>query len=294
MKKFKIAVTSIILCLIVVLPGTVQAWDARDYVAAPAGTNLLIAYYKSISAVQSYVANNRSVDINVNANVGILRAVYFMKVPGTNIIMDPQFLLPYGYQMLNVPAAAGAVSGGSSGLGDLILACTFWFVNDPANKMWFGVTPYIFAPTGDYDSSRIVNLGANRWAGRLEVGFVKGFGNWFVDVGGGIEGYTDNSRVGVTNQTLKQDPVYDLQLKLTYDFTKTVYGGLEYQYIGGGATKLNSVDVPDSRREGHIAKVITSYWIAPQYQIQATYEYSLAERNNLKVNTLGFRLLHAF
>jgi hypothetical protein len=290
MKRYKIAVVSFVLCLIVVLPGTVRAWDARDYVPAPAGTNLLIAYYKSISAVQAYADGKRTSDVNVDANVGILRGVYFMKVPGTDIIMDPQFLLPYGYQMLNIPG----YSAGSSGLGDLILACTFWFVNDPANKMWLGVTPYIYAPTGDYDSARPVNLGANRWAGRLELGFVKGFGNWFVDVGGGIEGYTDNDRYGSANNKLKQDPVYDLQLKLTYDFTKTVYGGLEYQYIGGGSTKVNDTGVPNSRREGHIAKVITSYWIAPQYQIQATYAYDMAEKNGLKVNELGFRLLHAF
>jgi Putative MetA-pathway of phenol degradation len=292
MKGYKIVVASLVLCLIMVLPGTVRAWDARDYVPAPAGTNLLIAYYKSASGNQYYSGNNRVGDVNIDANVGILRAVYFMKVPGTNIIMDPQFLLPYGYQNINSPAL-GIPNSTTSGLGDLILACTFWFVNDPANKMWFGVTPYIFAPTGDYDSTRAINLGANRWAGRLEAGFVKGFGNWFVDVGGGIEAYTDNDRVGVINQTKKQDPVYDLQLKLTYDFTKTVYGGLEYQFIGGGTTKLGGADQND-RREGHLAKVITSYWITPQYQIQATYEYDMAERNGPKVNTLGFRLLHAF
>lgn len=294
MKRYKIAVASLVLCLIVVLPGTVRAWDARDYMAAPAGTNLLLAYYKSISAVQNYVNNNRSGDVDVNANVGILRAVHFMNVPGTNIVMDPQFLLPYGYEMASVGTVGGAYLPGSSGLGDLILACTFWLVNDPTNKQWFGVTPYIYAPTGDYDSSRPVNLGANRWVGRLEVGYVKGFGDWVVDVGGGVEGYTDNNRFGVVNATKKQDPVFDFQLKLTRDLTKTVFAGLEYQFIDGGRTHIDGVDTPDSERQGHLVKFISGYWVTPQYQIQATYEYDVAEKNGSKVNTLGFRLLHAF
>lgn len=142
MKKYKAvtAILSLVLCLMMVAPSAVRAWDARDYMAAPAGTHMLFWYLQSISGVQNYSDNKRGPDIDVHATVGILRPVIFIKIPGTNIVADPQFLLPFGYQYASV---GGTSLNGSSGLGDLILAMTIWFVNEPANKQWFGITPYI-------------------------------------------------------------------------------------------------------------------------------------------------------
>lgn len=287
MKKYKaaMAIVSLVLCLMMVSPSVVRAWDSHDYIAAPPGTNLLIWYYQNISAAQYYVDNKRVGDLDVHANVGILRMLHFTTLPGTCITIDPQFLLPFGYQFANG-------LNGSSGLADLILAVTFWFVNDPANKQWFGVTPYVFAPTGDYDSSRALNLGNNRWAGRLEAGYIKGWGNWMIDVGGSVEGYTNNNRYGA-NQTLKQDPMYRLEAHLTYDIVKNAYIGLEYYFMTGGKHKVDDVDQNDEVTS-HALAIETGIWTTPQYQWLFTYKLDLDEKNGPKANMFQLRFLYAF
>jgi hypothetical protein len=292
MKKYKaaMAIISLVICLMMVAPSTVRAWDARDYMAAPAGTHMLFWYLQSISAVQSYSADKRGTDVDVHATVGILRPVIFTKIPGTNLVCDPQFLLPFGYQYASV---GGSSLNGSSGLADLILAMTIWFVNDPANKQWFGITPYIYVPTGDYDSSRPLNLGANRWGARAEIGYIKGWGDWVMDIGGGVEAYTNNNRYGASNGTLKQDPVYDIQAKLTYDFTKSAYFGLEYSFIVGGKTQVD--DGPKSDEpQAQTLKFTSGFWFGSVYQLQAGYNMTLDQKNGSKVNTYQFRFLYIF
>lgn len=287
MKKYKaaMAIVSLVLCLMMVSPSVVRAWDSHDYIAAPPGTNLLIWYYQNISAAQYYVDNKRVGDLDVHANVGILRMLHFTTLPGTCITIDPQFLLPFGYQFANG-------LNGSSGLADLILAVTFWFVNDPANKQWFGVTPYVFAPTGDYDSSRALNLGNNRWAGRLEAGYIKGWGDWVMDIGGGVDAWLDNNRWGVNNQSFSQDPIYDVQVKLSYDFTKSAYFGLEYRFATGGKADVDGCETL-SNNDTQELKFTSGFWFGV-YQLQAGYNMTLDSKNSVKVNTYQFRFLYIF
>jgi hypothetical protein len=262
----------------------------------------LIWYWQSVSAVQYYADNKRATDLDVHATLGILRMVHFMTLPGTCITIDPQFLLPFGYQFASTTTTTDTGEGivtssvnlpGSSGLADLILAVTFWFVNDPANKQWFGITPYIFVPTGDYDSSRLINLGNNRWAGRLEAGYIKGWGNWMIDVGGSVEGYTNNNRYD-GDCTLKQDPLYRLEAHVTYDIVKNAYIGLEYYFATGGKKKTNDVDEPNSELTSHALALETGVWFSPQYQALFTYKLGLDEKNGPKANTFQIRFLYAF
>lgn len=288
MKRYKVAIVSLVLCLMMVLPGTVLAYDMRDYTAAPAGTNLMIWYYKSISGVQYYSDNKRTSDLDVHATLGILRVVKFVKVPGTDIIADPQFLLPFGYQYANG-------LNGSSGLGDLILCATLWFVNNPAEKHYFGITPYVYVPTGDYDSSRPLNLGSNRWAGQLEFSNIKGWGNWTLDFGASVMAYTDNNRYGATNQTLKQDPTYNAQIAVTYDVNKNFWVGLGYYFSTGGETEVEGSGLGKScASQGQAIQFDTAWWLTPQYQLLVTYKLGLDERNGLKTNEYGFRIMYAY
>lgn len=287
MKKYKIAMAAaLVLCFTMVSPGLVQAFNSHDYLPAPAGTNFLIWYYQTVSGVQYYVDDKRTSDLDVHANIILFRMVHFGKLWGTDITIDPQFLMPFGYQY-----ADGL--NGSSGTGDLMLVCTFWFYEDAKTKTYFGVTPYIFVPTGDYDSSRALNLGGNRWSGMMELGFSKGLGNWWLDLGANVRAYTDNNRYGASNLTQKKDPTYGLEAHLTYDFTKNMFLGMEYFYAGGGKTEVNGSE-ESKNSESHTLGVTSGLWLNPQFELMTTYRLCLSERNGLKGNTFEFRFLYAF
>ena len=45
-------------------------------------------------------------------------------------------------------------------------------------KTLIGTSLSVTAPTGQYDSSKLINIGTNRWSAKAEVGFVQVVGKW--------------------------------------------------------------------------------------------------------------------
>ncbi len=91
-------------------------------------------------------------------------------------------------------------------------------------KTLLGVSLKVVAPTGQYDPTKLINLGANRWAFKPELGLSRRWGHWVLDAYGGVWFFTENPEFfsrnayvpGVQSQT--QAPVAVLEIHLSYDF----------------------------------------------------------------------------
>jgi hypothetical protein len=288
-----IVLLSVALLLIVpmIVPGPVSADnDAMDYVAAPPGTKLAVFYYRHISANKLYSDGSKiSDDANLSANIGIFRGVYYTKLGPFTI--DPQFLLPFGQQDLD-GAAFGNSEISAQGLADLILAATIWFIDDPKSKTWFGFTPFIFIPIGDYDENRALNLGENRWSFKPEFGFAKGFDKWHMDLAAALQFFGDNDDF-MGNSKLEQDPLLTLEGHLTYKLTPTFNASIDYFYHMDGETTVAGVDRSDEK-DDHILGASFAWWLTPQYQLILQYSRAVEVENGLKTDTVGMRFLHAF
>jgi hypothetical protein len=54
--------------------------------------------------------------------------------------------------------------------------------------------------SGQYDPTKLVNCGSNRWAFKPELGYSRRWGHWIVDAYGGAWFYTINSEIFSHNQ----------------------------------------------------------------------------------------------
>ncbi|MEF8766331.1 transporter [Candidatus Accumulibacter contiguus] len=72
-------------------------------------------------------------------------------------------------------------------------------------------------PSGQYDSSRIVNIGTNRWFFKPEVGISQALGSWTLEAQAAVTFFTDNKDF-VRGNTRSQDPIYSLQGHAIYGF----------------------------------------------------------------------------
>lgn len=97
----------------------------------------------------------------------------------------------------------------------------------------FGVSLQVTAPTGQYESDRLVNVGTNRWAFKPGMGLSQAFGNWIAELAADVEFYTENSSFygGITR---KQEPVYSTQAHLIYTFENQIWIGYDINYFWGG------------------------------------------------------------
>jgi len=96
-------------------------------------------------------------------------------------------------------------------------------------------------PVGKYDNTQPLNLGQNRWYGRLGAPIVWQLGPWVPGRRTTLEFLPvvwlfgpNNDYVG---KTLKTDPVFQLDAHLSRDFTEHCWGSLDTTwYTGGQAT----------------------------------------------------------
>jgi len=265
--------------------------DAGDYTALPDGTNLAILYYQHASRDALYVDGDKApIDAGLDSDVGILRGVHYMDVGG--YIVDPQFLLPFG--RLEGQDDLSAL-GDADGLGDLILAATVWVVNDPARKTYFGITPFLFLPTGNYDNNDGLSLGENRWKFALQAGYITEIApKVLVDLVADVTFYGDNDDFGPGSATLEQDPSFQFQGFLRYQMSDAWDLRAGLSHVTGGKTQINGVS-QDDRLETTKMTLGTAVFVTPSVQFIANYGRDLNVRSGLREdNRFNFRLLKAF
>jgi len=265
--------------------------DAGDYTALPAGTNLAMVYYQDASRDELYSGGNKVAgDYSLASDVGILRGIHFMELGG--YIVDPQFLLPFGTLDAGKDIAA---LGEESGVGDLILAATVWLVNKPEDNTYFGITPFIYLPTGTYDNKEGLNLGENRYKFALQAGYITNLTDDIsLDLLADVMIYGENDEFGAAKTTMKQEASFQLQAFLRYKMNPSWDFRVGLSQTFGGETEVNGTKMDDA---AEIAKVSvgTAYFISPSIQLLATFGRDLAVENGFSEdNRLNLRVLKVF
>lgn len=103
-----------------------------------------------------------------------------------------------------------------------------------------GVSLQVALPLGQYDPARVVNLGANRWSFRPEVGLSQRWRKLNLELAAGAWMFTvnDNFKNG---GRLTQDPVPFIKGDAIYSFRRGWWLAFNYGYAWGGQTQVNGV-----------------------------------------------------
>jgi hypothetical protein len=165
-------------------------------------------------------------------------------------------LLPMGHVSGTTTAGAVSSTETSRGFGDPMLEFTFNLIGPKAQINIPDVQRYepgfsldllvdLALPIGEYDNKQTVNLGLNRWYGRIGAPIVWQLGDWVPSRRTTLELlpvvwlFGDNN--DYVGQTLKTDPMFQLDAHLTRDFTKDLWGALDLTYYKGGGSTVNGV-----------------------------------------------------
>jgi hypothetical protein len=301
MRQTRVASRSLIvlavLALLTIGAGAARADnDARDYVAAPPGTFLMITYFKHTTASKLYNDGDKvSREFNLSQNVVIFRPVYYTKLGP--FVIDPQCLIIAGEAHLDGDLNGDGIPDdgdlSTSGFSDPVLLATIWFLNDAQSQTWLGFTPFLTIPIGEYDDKKPLNIGNNRWAFKPEIGFVKGFGKTYLDLTAAYEMYGDNDDPFGGQDKLEQDGLLTLEVHLSHDITKSFYVAADYFYHFGGETTLDGVD-QNNEQDNHALQATLGFGIADNYQLLIQYRNDFIVDSGPKVDTFGARFLYAF
>jgi hypothetical protein len=240
-----------VLGTIALLGATVaQAQDAepRSYSNTPIGLNFLIAGALYSRGKMAFDPDLSIADANFHSEAGLLAYVRSFDFAGQSAKFDAI-----------VPTASfnawGLVDGQPreremSGLGDPRFRVSVNLIGAPAmsakefanyrQDLIVGVSLQVSAPFGQYDSSKLLNLGNNRWSFKPELGISKAIGPWTFELAPSMTFFTDNTDFFGGNN-FSQAPIYAVQAHAIYTFQSGIWMALDGLYFAGGRTTLNGV-----------------------------------------------------
>jgi len=165
-------------------------------------------------------------------------------------------IVPMGRISGEVTAAGRTFNQSTNGFGDPMLEFDINLFGPRAQKNIPDMLRYepglsidlladLAVPIGEYNSSQPLNLGQHRWYGRVGMPVIWQIGSWVPGSRTTLEllpavwifGTNDN----YVGQTLKSDPMFQLDAHLTRDLTERFWGSLDAIYYSGGGASINGV-----------------------------------------------------
>jgi hypothetical protein len=230
-----------------------RAWaqfnDARAYNNTPVGMNQLELGYTYVHANASLDPSLIIAGASLNLEQGMIDYTHYFSL--FQRLTWAQAAVPLAG--LGGSVAGTNVHGSTAGAGDssyqfgILLkggpALTAQQFDDYKPVTSLGLSLTITAPTGSYQSNRILNLGSDRWSFKPEVALDHPFGagqKWELDVYGNVSFYTDNASYR-GKQVLGQHPLAGVEGHISYSFNDRVWASLDTRYSFGAITFLNGV-----------------------------------------------------
>jgi hypothetical protein len=166
-------------------------------------------------------------------------------------------ILPMGRISGDVNTPAGRTTTQSaSGFGDPTLEFNLNLIGPKAQKNLPDALRYqpgfsvdlladLALPIGEYNSDQPLNIGQNRWYGRIGFPVIWQIGDWVpgrrttLELLPAVWMFGDNT--DYVGQTLETDPLFQLDAHLTRDFTEHIWGALDASWYSGGRASINGV-----------------------------------------------------
>ena len=239
-----------------------QALEPRSYTNTPVGINFLLLGYDYTDGGVGFDASFPVMDAKVHVHSGLLAYARSLNVWGLS-----------GKVVATLPVAG--VSGSATllgqererqvfGLGDPLVRFSVNLYGAPALSMAefptyhqdliVGASLQVTAPLGQYDSSKLLNVGTNRWSFKPELGVSKAWGPLILELIPAITFFTKNDDF-LDGKTLELAPIYSVQGHLIYEFAPAFWAAVDATYYAGGRA---TVDGKEGEQVGNVRLGLTA------------------------------------
>jgi len=273
-----------------------QELEPRAYSNLPMGLNFLAAGYAHSQGGLSTDPSLPLTDAHLKIDTGVVAYVRGVDFWGRSGKVD--VIAPYSHLSGTALVAGQPRERVVSGAGDPRFRLSVNFYGAPAltlpeypayqQDLVVGASVQVTAPWGQYDASKAVNLGTNRWSIKPDIGFSKAFAPFTIDLTAGVTLFSRNDDY-FGGQALDQAPLYSAQANLSYDFGRGIWASLGATFYRGGRTTVNDApkdNVLSNSRVGlTVAVPIDRY-----YAIKFNASSGISTRTGTNFDTVGLVL----
>jgi len=283
------------LVLLTLVYSKVQAQDLepRAYANIPIGLNfLLLGYSYSQGGISTDPASPLE-DAELVVHTLISAYVHAFELEGMSSKIS--IVAPYACASGSAQAFGQLRERDICGLADPRFKLTVNFYGAPAlslkkfasyrQDVIVGASFQVSPPAGQYDSSKLLNIGTNRWSFEPEIGVSKAIGPLTAELAAGVTFYTENSDY-FNGQTLEIDPIYSIQGHLLYNFKSGIWCALDGTYYWGGRTTIDGVQ-GDTLQENTRVGLTLATPINRYNSIKLNASSGVAARTGSNFDTVG-------
>jgi hypothetical protein len=301
---------AVLVALCVLFPRVAEA-QARYYWKSLDGTNVVPFIFETLNG-NANPADPAHIVVpgsNVSGTLGIAGYTRMFSLFDRGAMAA--LIVPMGHIAGEATGPGGArFYQAANGFGDPMLEFDMNVIGPRAQKNLADVVRYEpgfsldvladFAfPIGQYNSSQALNLGQNRWYGRLGVPIVWQLGPWVPGERTTIEAlpamwwFTNNTNY-MNGSTLSTDLLFQIDAHVTRDLTSSLWASLDVLWYYGGATAIDGIKGDKLNNVGIGATA--GYQITQNLLLTASYMMlvSSGSPNSLQMDKFTFSLLYGW
>jgi hypothetical protein len=239
-----------------------QSIEPRSYSPAPVGLNFLIVGYAQTSGGLAVDILPLS-DAKLTTGGPVLAYARTFELLGRSAKID--LIAPYQRLSGSAIYQGAPITRRVDGWADPAARLSVIFYGAPAEdavafrtyrqNLIVGASVQVAAPLGQYDDTRVLNLGAHRWWVKPEIGVSKAYGPWILELSGAVTLYGANDDF-LMGRRRTQTPLYGAQAHLVYTFRSGVWGSLDATFYTGGRSSVDGVGDNDLQRNWRLGATL--------------------------------------
>jgi hypothetical protein len=252
-----------------------QELEPGAYSISPVGVNILVATYNfsggDVTFDPALPVENAEASIH-SASLAYVRSVNVFGRSG-----NVGFVAPYSVGHVEGFYIGEFTEVDRSGFRDPLVRFAFNLYGAPAmdlkgfaayrQKTNLGLSLAAALPLGEYDPTKLINLGSNRFSLKPEIGLSHLLGKWTLEIYGGVWLFTDNDDF-YGGKTREQAAIGSLQIHVLYTFKPRLWVAVDGNFYSGGRTTVDGVANLDLQKNSRLG---------------TTFSYPLGPRQSLKI-----------
>jgi hypothetical protein len=277
----------------------------RFYWQSLSGANAVPVIFQSLSGNANPVdpAHFVSPEISGSVDANVLVAGYAKMLPLFDRTVTLAVLEPMGRISGDAIVRGQTSSQDATGFGDPMVEAGINLIGPKAMRSIPDLLRYeprfslnaivdLAFPIGEYDNDQVLNLGQNRWYGRVGAPIVWQIGPWVpgrrttLEVLPSVWFFSDND--DYVGQTLSTDPMFQVEAHLTRDFTEHFWGSVDSTYMAGGKSSVSGVSGDSLNNVG--VGFTLGYQINDNISLTAGYMATVNDSEPTDLQMDGFRI----
>jgi hypothetical protein len=274
----------------------------RFYWKTLQGMNAVPVIAMSVSGNTNPLDPSRFLDPSASLSADVAIAGYAKMLPVWNKAAMLAVLLPMGRIEGDFLTTGGSLfRESSSGFGDPMIEFNMNLIGPPPIMNLPDMLRYepgfsldlvvdVTFPLGQYDNTQSLNLGQNRWYGRIGTPIIWQLGPWIPDRRTTLEIFPSVWLFGDNDDfigdNLASDPTFELEAHLTRNFTSKFWGSVDATYSSSGDATISSTTTSTTTSGSDMTLVGFTLGYQLNDSMQLTIGYKSTLNNDAASNDL--------